>query len=486
MMAAECVPFAKVGGLADVLGALPLALETLGVAMTIVIPRYSSIDLAKFGFQPHAAPGTAQAPLGSEAIPYDVHRGKLPNSSIDVFLLGNDQFFDRPGIYVDPATGKDYSDQADRWIFFQRAALEFLSTVSPAPDILHCHDHQTGLIPAYLRKIYRSKESFTETRSIFTIHNLGYQGLFPRDAMTRSGFNDAEFYPTSPFEFYGMMNFMKVGITYADLITTVSPTYADEIQASKEFGYGLEGVLKERSDSVVGILNGIDEKLWNPAKDPLITATYTAANLSGKRKNKKALLDKFKLDGSHPEWPVLAMISRIDVQKGFDLVVRILDYLLSKDLYFVLLGSGNKETEGYLRTIIQRHPGKAGIRFEFDNGSAHLTEAGADILLMPSKYEPCGLNQMYSLRYGTVPVVRRTGGLADTVQDYDPSTGTGNGFVFSEYDPEQLRAAVDRALDLWQDRKAWRRLIQNGMRLDLSWKQSAQKYVEVYERTRKM
>jgi starch synthase len=282
-----------------------------------------------------------------------------------------------------------------------------------------------------------------------------------------------------------MMNFMKVGVTYADLITTVSPTYAREIQENREFGYGLEGVLRERSASLVGILNGIDDELWNPARDALIPATYSASDLSGKLKNKKALLEKFGLDTSHLDWPLLAMISRIDVQKGFDLVVSILDYLLSKDLYFALLGSGNKETEGYLRTIIQRHPGKAGIRFEFDNGSAHITEAGADILLMPSKYEPCGLNQMYSLRYGTVPVVRSTGGLADTVQEYDPVTGTGDGFVFSDYDPEIFKSAVDRALALWPDKKAWRRLMQNGMRQDLSWENSAKKYLQAYERVGK-
>jgi starch synthase len=486
MVAAECVPFAKVGGLADVIGALPQALERLGVNVTVVIPRHSTIDLGKFGFEPYPSPGNDRVAVGFESIPFDVHRGKLPSSSIDIFLLGNDRFFNRPGIYVDPATAKDYPDQADRWIFFQRAVLELFKGASPAPDILHCHDHQTGLIPAYLRKFYRTDYSYAQTRSVFTIHNLGYQGLFPRDVMMRSGFNDAEFYPTSPFEFYGSMNFMKVGTTYADLVTTVSPTYAREIQESSEFGYGLEGVLKERSDTLVGILNGIDDELWNPAKDSLIRAKYSSANLSGKIKNKEALLQKYGLDPSHMEWPLLGMISRIDVQKGFDLVVSILDYLLSKDLYFVLLGSGNKETEGYLRTVIDRHPGKGGIRFEFDNGSAHLTEAGADILLMPSKYEPCGLNQMYSLRYGTVPIVRKTGGLADTVLEYDASTGGGTGFVFEDYDPMQLKAAVDRALALWPDKKAWRRLMLNGMRQDFSWTKSATKYVEAYQRVRKM
>jgi starch synthase len=486
MVAGEAVPFAKVGGLGDVVGSLPLALEKLGVSVTVVIPRHSVIDLQKFGFEPYPVPGEGRVQLGLESIPFDLHRGRMPNSSIDVFLIGNDRFFDRPGIYVHPATAKDYPDQADRWIFFQRAVMEIFKNAWPVPDILHCHDHQAGLIPAYLRRLYRSDRAFVKTRSMFTIHNMGYQGLFPRAAMSRAGFNDAEFYPSSPFEFYGMFNFMKVGITYADLVTTVSPTYAREIQDSKEYGYGLEGVLQERSDSLIGILNGIDDEQWNPGADTLIPAQYSQSKFTGKNQNKMALLEKFGLDAAHADWPLLAMISRIDVQKGFDLVVSILDHLLEKDLCFVLLGSGNKETEGYLRTIIGRYPGKAGMRFEFDNGSAHLTEAGADIFLMPSKYEPCGLNQMYSLRYGTVPVVRKTGGLADTVREYDPLTGEGTGFVFTEYAPEHFKAAVDRALALWPKKKEWRRLVLNGMKQDFSWKESARKYVEAYERVRKM
>jgi starch synthase len=486
MVAAECVPFAKVGGLGDVVGALPAALEKLGVSVTVVIPRHRVVDLQKFGFEPVPTPGNGHAWVGFENIPYDVHRGKVPGSSVDVFLIGNDRFFDRPGVYVDPATGRDYADQADRWIFFQRAVMEFFKSIPPAPHVLHCHDHQTGLIPAYLKRFYQPGGSFAGTRPMFTVHNMGYQGLFPRDAMLRAGFSDAEFYPMSSFEFYGMTNFMKVGITYADLITTVSPTYAREIQESSEFAYGLEGVLRERSSRLIGILNGIDDQLWNPARDRLIRATYTKSNPAGKLEDKKALLEKYGLDASHPDWPVLAMISRIEAQKGFDLVVSILDYLLSKDLYFTLLGSGNKETEAYLHTIIDRHMGKAGIRFEFDNGSAHLVEAGADIFLMPSKYEPCGLNQMYSLRYGTVPVVRRTGGLADTVAEYDPATGEGTGFVFTGYNPDEFKAAIDRALALWPQKTKWRRLMKNGMSLDLSWRESASRYVEAYGQLRKI
>ena len=485
MVGAECVPYAKVGGLGDVLGALPVALEKLGVSVTVAIPRHRTIDLQKFGFESVPVPGEGWIPLGYEQIPYDIQRGKLPGSSVDVFLIGSDRFFDRPGIYFDTSTGYDYPDQADRWIFFQRAVMEFFANASPGFDILHCHDHQAGLIPAYLPRLYRHAAAFTGTRSVFTIHNLGYQGHFPREVMMRAGFSAADFYPMSPFEFYGMMNFMKVGITHADLITTVSPTYAAEIQRSAEIAYGLEGVLRDRSNSLIGILNGIDDQMWNPTKDSLIPAKYGKSNLAAKQEDKKALLQKFELDPVHvSDWPVLAMISRIDSQKGFDLVTAILDDLLQRDLYFTLLGSGHKDTENLLRRIIDGYPGKAGMRFEFDNGSAHLVEAGADIFLMPSRYEPCGLNQMYSLRYGTVPVVRKTGGLADTVQEFDPATGEGNGFVFTAYDPEDFQAAIDRALALYPQRTKWKKLMQNGMRLDLGWKKSAAQYLDAYERLR--
>jgi starch synthase len=480
MVAAECVPFAKAGGLGDVIGALPVELAKLGVDVTVLLPRYRSVDLQKFAFQSYPRRADTRVPLGWELLPYDVHTGVIPGSSVKVFLIGNDRFFDRDGIYVDPSTSKDFPDQADRWIFFNRAVMDFLKNEYPNADVIHCHDHQTALIPAYLRRFYRHDGGFSKTRSVYTIHNMGYQGLFPREVMQRAGFDDAEFYPTSPFEFYGVFNFMKLGIVYADLVTTVSPTYAREIQDSKEYGYGLEGVLRERSRDVIGILNGIDVESWNPATDPLIAARYNESDLDGKQENRRALLREFGLDGNRLDRPILAVISRIDVQKGFDLLVSILDHLLNQDLHFLLLGKGNRETESYLLTIVERYSGKASIRFAFENRLAHITEAGSDILLMPSKYEPCGLNQMYSLRYGTVPVVRATGGLADTVVEFDRATGLGTGFRFGPYDPEEFRSAVDRALSVWPDRKSWQRLMRNGMEQDFSWRRSAGKYLELY------
>jgi starch synthase len=395
-------------------------------------------------------------------------------------LIGNDRFFGREAIYLDPVTGKDYPDQADRWIFFQQSAMEFIRTALPRVDIIHGHDHQAGLIPAYLRLSYDDAPGFARTRSVFTIHNIGYQGLFPRDVMARTGFSDSDFYPGGPFEFYGMVNFMKAAIVFADVVTTVSETYAQEIQESSELGFGLDGVLRSRSSPPVGILNGIDTDLWNPETDPYLPAGYNATSLKGKADNKRALLRRFSLPEARKTRPVLAMISRIEAQKGFDLVTSVLDDLLGDDLNFVLLGSGQRDTEVFLRNIVQQHPTQAAIRVGYEEELPHLIEAGADIFLMPSRYEPCGLNQMYSMRYGTVPVVHATGGLADTVQEFDPATKTGTGFTFRDHDTEQFKAAVHRAVSFWNTPRTWRKIMQNGMNADFSWSRSARRYMELY------
>jgi len=476
MLAGECVPFAKVGGLADVLGALPRELEKLGFQVTIIIPKYGSIDLARFGFQKLTEFDSAS---------FEVHRSTLPGSSVPVYLVGNDTFFGRRGIYTDPETGWDFPDQADRWIHFQRSAMDFISAALGPVDVLHCHDHQAGLIPGYLERLYRSHPAFAQAGTVFTIHNMGYQGVFPGDTMPRTGFNTAEFFPLSPFEFYGMLNFMKVGAVFADSVTTVSETYAREIQQSPEFGYGLEGVVRSRVEPPIGILNGIDYQVWDPSTDSTLFANYSCENLAGKRINKEGLFREFGLDASRIDRPLLAMISRIDVQKGFDLVVAVLDDLLSQEIAFILLGSGNKETERQLATVFAGHPGKASFTAGYNDGLAHRIEAGADIFLMPSKYEPCGLNQMYSMRYGTVPVVRATGGLADTVREFNPETREGTGFRFVPYDPFHFKEAITRALRYWDNKELWRDIISNCMQADFSWARSASRYADVYENVRK-
>ena len=474
MLAGECVPYAKVGGLADVLGALPRELAKIGFSVSIILPRYRSIDLDRFGFEKWTDFPAA----------FDVHASTFPGSSVEVFLIGNEGYFGRKGIYTDPVTGLDFPDQADRWVFFQRSAMEFIQKGFSKVDILHCHDHQTGLIPAYLQRLYRGYSMFLRTGSVFTIHNMGYQGVFPPGTMAKTGLDVGEFYPMSPFEFFGQMNFMKVGIVFSDAVTTVSETYAREIEESAEFGYGLEGVMRSRVDRPIGILNGIDYGIWGPENDSQLAATYSPNDLKNKARNKAAVFREFGLQESLIDRPLLAMISRIDVQKGFDLVVAILDEVLSQDVTFVMLGAGNKETESQLSTIVAKHSGSAALRLGYDDRLAHLIEAGADIFLMPSKYEPCGLNQMYSMRYGTIPLVRATGGLADTVQEFDPLTGSGTGFLFGTYDPAYLKAAIARALNYWPDKVTWCRIMRNGMQMDFSWARSARRYANVYESVR--
>jgi len=476
MIGGEAAPYAKVGGLADVMGALPPQLEKLGVAVSILIPRYRSIELERYGFHPYPVSGDLN---------FDVQTTVLPHSSVRVFLIGIDYYFDRDGIYVDSATGRDYPDQADRWIAFQRAALEFVRVALSPVDILHCHDHQAALIPGYLRKLYSGDPGLSRTRTVLTIHNMGYQGIFPPAAMARSGFNLSEFVPGSPFEYFGQLNFLKVGISFADLVTTVSPKYAKEIEESRELSFGLNGVLNDRGDRVLGILNGIDYDIWNPLADRLIPARFSGSSdeaLEGKTIDKRALLQAFGLDDSRLDKPLLSMLTRIDVQKGMDLVIGVLDELLDRDMSFVLLGTGNRQSEDDLKEIATRHGGRMGLRLAYDESLAHLIFAGADMFLMPSKYEPCGLTQLYSMCYGTVPVVRATGGLADTVQDFDPISGSGTGFCFDAYEAGAFRDAIVRAVEVWNHKKIWRTLMKNGMAADFSWTRSAHQYLDAYQK----
>jgi starch synthase len=459
-----------------VIGALPPQLEKLGVAVSILVPRYRTIDLQRHGFHPYPVSGDLN---------FDVQTTVLPQSSVRVFLIGINYYFDREGIYLDSATGLDYPDQADRWIAFQRAALEFVRVALSPVDILHCHDHQAALIPGYVRKLYSGHPGFSRTRTVLTIHNMGYQGIFPPSAMAKSGFDVAEFFPGSPFEYFGQLNFMKVGVVFADLVTTVSPKYAKEIEESSESSFGLNGVLNDRRDRVIGILNGIDYDVWNPLADLLIPARFSGRSeetLEGKTIDKRALLHAFGLGDSRMDKPLLSMLTRIDVQKGIDLLIDVLDELLDHDLSFVLLGTGNRESENALKQIASRHPARMGIRLAYDESLSHLVFAGADMFLMPSKYEPCGLTQLYSMCYGTVPVVRATGGLADTVQDFDPVTGQGTGFSFSAYESGAFKEAVVRAVEVWNNKTLWRTLMKNGMASDFSWTRSAQQYLDAYQK----
>ncbi|MGA9115849.1 MAG: glycogen synthase GlgA [Bacteroidota bacterium] len=472
----EVEPFAKTGGLADVSSALPRAVKALGHDVRTVMPRYGEVDAARWGLREE--PGT------TVRIPLDgtLASGRLlslPGGEVPVYFLENPLLYGREGIYTDPEGNRDFPDNHLRFIFFCRAVLEAVKFLDWKPDLLHCNDWPTALVPAYLRTLHRSDPFFEGTRTLFTIHNMAYQGVFPRGHFPATGL-PADLMSEAGLEAYGSMNFLKAGLMFADLLTTVSPTYAREIQSSPELGCGLEGLLQRRSTHLHGILNGADYGIWNPSTDSLIPRRYDISTVAeGKTANKRALLAAMDLPFSG-ETPVIGMISRLVDQKGFDLLGPALDGIAAAGAQLVLLGTGDPAYEKMLRAAAERLPGKVGVRIGFDTPLAHLVEAGSDMFLMPSRYEPCGLNQMYSLRYGTVPVVRATGGLEDTVEDADEGGSAPTGFKFSRYAAEDLLGAVRRAVELWRRPRDWARIRANGMAADFSWARSAGAYERLY------
>ena len=473
IVASEVVPFAKTGGLADVTGALPAALARLGHQVSVIMPRYPTIERAVRSLE--KVLDRLTVPMGSHTEEGAVWSTKLA-ARIPVYFIEHQANFQRDALYT--TTNGDYPDNAQRFAFFAKAALEACQALKLQPDIIHCHDWQAALIPAYLHTVLQHDPAWASTASLLTIHNIAYQGLFPPEVLEFLQLPPHTYSPEG-IEFYGQVNYLKAGIVYADLINTVSRRFSQEIQTA-EFGCGLEGILRYRGQNVYGILNGIDDREWNPARDRLIAARYSATNLAGKQRCKRDLLETF---GLAPEWmnaPIVGIISRLVDQKGFDLIESAIHRMLALDLGLVVLGAGQARYEDFLRQIRERYAGKVGVTIGFDNVLAHKIEAGCDILLMPSRFEPCGMNQMYSLRYGTVPVVRATGGLDDTVESYDPTSDQGSGFKFDAYDAEALLATLQRALTLYRDRGAWERLMQRGMRADFSWARSAEAYAHLY------
>jgi starch synthase len=479
LFAAEAAPYAKAGGLADVIGSLPKALENLGAIPTIVIPGYRSSLSGDFGIHRHDSVPGFDIPMGRHTEHADIYQTRVEKNSIDVFLIGSQHYFDRTGIYDDPATHEGYRDNMQRFIFFMKAGLELLLRLRAPADVLHCHDSHSALIPGLLHIRHRANPLLARTGTLFTIHNLAYQGVFPKTALEYAGLNSSHFYPLSPFEFWGKVSFMKTGIIYADKVNTVSQTYATEIQTSSEFGVGLEDVLRMRKEDLSGIVNGIDYEEWNPEKDPLIPATFSAQDMSGKAKCKQYLLDYFGLPRSQRRVPLIGIVSRLADQKGFDIIAKAIGELMRLDLQLIVLGTGQKKYHDLWQRVAAQYPEKVGVRLYFDNELAHKIEAGSDMFLMPSRYEPCGLNQLYSLRYGTVPIVRATGGLADTVLQYDGEKGTG--FRFGEYSSQEMMSAIRQALSVYSDPQQWQALSLRGMSQDWSWKRSAAEYLELYK-----
>jgi starch synthase len=474
--ASECVPFSKTGGLADVIGALPPALAHLGHQVTVFLPRYKQTDLDH--------PKTV---IASITVPFDdryrfcsvLDGGK--RAGVQFYFIDYPPFFDRDGLYG--TTLGDYHDNAERFALFSRAVLEAVKTLG-APDVLHCHDWQTALVPILLKTLYTGDPAFERAPCVFTIHNLGYQGLFQPEILPLLML-PWDLFTMSKMEFYGKVNFLKGAIEMADFITTVSRRYAQEIQTA-EFGFGLEGVLRARGNTIAGILNAVDYVEWNPEDDPHIAAKYSAHDLDGKAKCKADLLREFNL-AQDTQLPIVGIVSRFVQQKGFDLIQQVGDRFAMEDLILVVLGTGQSEYEELFQRLGRQYPQKIAVRIAYDDELAHKIEAGSDMYLMPSHYEPCGLNQIYSLKYGTVPVVRATGGLDDTVEQFDARTGKGTGFKFREYNGEAMLAALRSAVALYhQDQNAWRVLMLNGMAQEYSWTNSAREYVKVYERARQL
>jgi len=465
-VASEVAPWSKTGGLGDVAAALPRALAARGHAVTVVSPRYGSIDPRAAGFT--RKEGVLR--IRGEATAAWVRRGRPT-----FWLVEHERLFgSRRGIYGEG--GRDFADNAERFTFLSRAALALPGATGMRPRIVHANDWQTGLVPFLLRREHAEDPHLAGARTVFTIHNLAYQGVFPKDVVPHLGL-PWDVFRFEAMEFYDQLSFVKAGLVFADALTTVSPTYAREIRTHQSGG-GLDALLRERAVDLHGILNGIDVAEWDPATDRHLPARFSARALAGKARCKAALQREAGLP-VRPEVPLIAMISRLAEQKGIDLLVAALPELLPRDAQLVLLGSGEASLEQVLVQAAAARPDRMAVRIGFDEGLAHRIEAGADVFLMPSRFEPCGLNQMYSLRYGTVPVVRAVGGLEDTVEDYD-GWNAGTGFKFRDYTPAALSLAVRRALELHRDRRAWRALMARGMAEDFSWERSAASYEALY------
>ena len=472
--ASEGVPFSKTGGLADVMGALPRALAALGHQVSVYLPRYRQTRLAD--------PETV---MRSITIPFDdryrfcsmVSGGK--HGGVQYYFVEYPPFFDRDGLYGTSAG--DYPDNAERFALFSRAVLE-AAKILGVPQIFHCHDWQAALIPVLLRTQYSEDPALRDAATVFTIHNMGYQGLFPPDTLPLLTL-PWDLFTITKMEFFGNVNFLKGALVYSDFITTVSRKYSQEIQTT-EFGFGLEGVLRDRAATVTGILNGVDYDEWSPETDKFIAARYSPDDLSGKAKCKQDLLAAFGVANPDLKLPVIGIVSRFAAQKGFDLTAQIMDRLAREEMIVVALGSGDRPYEEMFLRLQKQFPRKIAVKIAYDNTLAHKIEAGSDMFLMPSRYEPCGLNQIYSLKYGTVPIVRATGGLDDTIEPWDARAGKGTGFKFHDYSGEALLLTIRQALQAFRDPVSWQALMRNGMNRDFSWIASAKEYARVYERVK--
>lgn len=486
LVSSEVVPFAKTGGLADVTGALPRELEKLGHEVTVFMPGYRDVDAIKHEIKTTGI--TCEIPVGDKLVDCRFAKTNLPNSNVEIYFVQNDRFFNRDGIYNSPEG--DFPDNCERFVFFCRSVLEAIRLLEMHPDVIHANDWQTGLIPALLVNEYRDTDRYADIASLITIHNLAYQGLFAQGHMASTGLSPSLF-NWQQMEFFGGLSLLKTGIVFADAINTVSPTYADEIQTVEQ-GCGLEFVLQQRSDRLTGIINGIDTTEWNPQTDQHLAANFDASfdpamGSAGKAKCKQALQAEFQLE-QRADVPLIGIVGRLASQKGWSLIIPVLRHWLeTTDAQWIILGTGDPDYHHVLTSLYQSHAHKLGLKLGFSNSLAHQIEAGSDMFLMPSKYEPCGLNQMYSMAYGTVPVVRQTGGLADTVINANSETmenKTATGFSFADFSAEALDHSMTRAMNVFLNHKTeWNQIMLNGMQRDWSWSASAKAYESLYQKT---
>ncbi len=471
VVVSECAPFIKTGGLADVAGSLPKALRARGLDVRVVMPLYAGMPWRDF----EVLDGALAVPLGGGVRRAAVRMARLPGSDVPVYFLDHRHYFDRPHVYGAPQRG--YPDNIERFAFLSRGALELALALGFVPDVVHANDWQTALCPVYLNTVYWA-QPLHGSASVFTIHNLNYQGVAGRDSLAVTGLG-FEHYNPGEFEHFGTLNLMKAAVHHSTLLTTVSPTYAREIQTSAH-GFGLDGVLRQRSKDLIGIVNGIDVHEWDPALDRHLPAHFSAERLEGKALCKAKLQEEAGLP-VRPDVPLFGLIGRLVRQKGVDVLIEALDHIHELDLQIIVLGVGDHDLEQALRLKTERQPGRVRFWNRFDNALAHRIEAGCDLFLMPSRFEPCGLNQLFSLRYGTLPVVRRTGGLADTVVNYDERTAEGTGFVLEDLNALSLADTIGWAVATWFDRQGHFQVMRRrAMGLDFSWEREAERYVGVY------
>jgi starch synthase len=477
IVSSECAPYAKTGGLADVVGALPKYLAAQGVDVKVFIPKYDSIDEKKFGLSYMDSIGEMKVRVAGSPRSVYVHRAAVPGSTVEIYFIDCREYFFRGKIYTEEW------DEDERFILLNKAVIELCQRLRWAPDVFHCNDWQTGLLPVFVKDNYSWDRMFDHSAFLYSIHNIGYQGRFSFDTVMKAELR-AEYGKGGILDFDNSFCMMKGGIIFSEVVSTVSETYAQEVLTS-EFGSGMEEILRLRANDFFGVLNGIDAEEWNPATDKHIPFHYTIDNLANKKENKRFLLEKTPLKYDE-NIPVIGIISRLVEQKGFDLIADAIDGLMAMDAQWVILGSGKERFENLFTAMSAALPRKCWTYLGFNNELAHLIEAGADMFLMPSHYEPCGLNQMYSLRYGTVPIVRKTGGLADTVHDWHEYCArgqrTGNGFSFHDATGAALQSTVRRAIDSFHLPDEWATIQRNGMAGDFSWEHSAKEYIRLYER----